>query len=190
MLLDLTAIRDGNRCGQASAFMALTPIKAGHEDLLRADLEALGSGEGPSPLARLPRTHFGRWVVCEDFVTDSSQGGADTMGCPHLIFTCCIDGDIQSYLEELCAELAPETRMIWRHCINAPDPAEGADLVRYLRHNQIDTGLFYSAYPNTTVGEVRRVLRQQAALRALAVDAPMLSAEELQRRFLAEVGGS
>lgn len=186
MLLDLGAIRDPNRAGQAYALTFLMPIVPGEEDLLRTELEALGA-DGVSPLARLARTHFGRWVICPDFVTDPEQPEPDPLGCQYLIFSVCIDGEPDSYLAELCTELAPETRRIWRHCINAPDPAEGPELHAYLRHNQIDTGLFYSAYPTTTVGEVRRVLHQQAALRALAVDASALDPAELQRRFLAEV---
>ncbi|UUY05928.1 hypothetical protein LRS13_10545 [Svornostia abyssi] len=186
MLLDLASIRDPNRAGQAYALTFLCPIMPGHEDLLRDELEHLGA-DGPGPLARLPRTHFGRWVICPDFVTDPAQPHPDSLGCEYLIFTCCIDGDPDSYLDALCTELAPETRRIWRHCINAPDPAEGPALKAYLQHNQIRTGLFYSAYPTTTVPDVRRVLGQRSALRRLAVDAPDLSPAELQQRFLAEV---
>lgn len=186
MLLDVGALRDGNRAGQAYALMFMTPITPGREDALRDDLAALGA-DGGSPLARLPRTHFGRWVICPGFVTDPAQPHPDELGCQYLIFTCCIDGRPGSYLDELTTELAPEARRIWRHCINAPDPAEGPALRAYLEHNQIDTGLFYSAYPDVTVPEVRRVLGRQAALRRLAVDAPGLPPEELQRRFLAEV---
>ncbi len=49
---------DADRSGQAGAFIVLTPIVFGAEDDLCCYLEGLRAGV--SPLARLPRTHFGR----------------------------------------------------------------------------------------------------------------------------------
>ena len=60
---------DPNRTGQAYALTVIAPVARGEEDALRAYLEALH----PSPLAKLPRTHFGRWVLLPQLVTEPSQ---------------------------------------------------------------------------------------------------------------------
>lgn len=188
MLLNLTSIRNPNRAGQAYALMFLTPIAPGAEATLRETLTQLSGDAHVSPFEQLPRTHFARFVICEDFVTADDQPHPDPLGCPYLIFTCCIDGNPATYLTDLTTTLAPVLEEIYRHCINAPQPASGPELVRYLRHNQIKSGLFYSAYPDWTVTRVRRVLTQQRAMRELAVAAQQLSPADLQQRFVRELG--
>lgn len=189
MLLRLPAsIRNPNRAGQAYALMFLTPIAPGAEASLRETLTQLHDDAHVSPFEQLPRTHFARFVICEDFVTAVDQPHPDSLGVPYLTFTCCIDGDPGTYLTELTTTLAHVTESIYRHCINAPQPASGPELVGYLRHNQIESGFFYSAYPDWTVSEVRRVLAQQRAMRELAVAAQQLSPADLQQRFIGELG--
>ena len=75
---------DPDRSGQAGALTVLTPITQGAQDDLRDYLEGLR--RRASPLARLPRTHFGRWVIVADFVSDGERG-PDHLASPHLLFT-------------------------------------------------------------------------------------------------------
>jgi hypothetical protein len=188
VLLDVASIRNPNRAGQAYALMFLTPIAPGAEATLRETLTQLYDDAHVSPFEQLPRTHFARFVICEDFVTADDQPHPDPLGCQYLIFSCCIDGDPATYLADLATTLADVTQSVYRHCINAPQPASGPELVRYLRHNQIESGLFYSAYPDWTVSGVRRVLAQQRAMRELAVAAQQLSPADLQKQFIRELG--
>lgn len=136
----LTARRDDpNVSGQAYAFMAMTPIRPGQEGLLADYLRGLKT----SPLARLERTHMGRFVIVSGKGLDPS----------YLVFTCCLDGNLDSYLNELVA--LPEAPAIWERCIGS----EGAlRLKDYLLHNQIRTGVFFAAYGHATVQEVRSAL--------------------------------
>ena len=66
-----------NASGQATAFMALTPIRPGSEAELRAYLEALP--RDASPLARLAGTHFARWVILERIGWTIRPSGAATI---------------------------------------------------------------------------------------------------------------
>jgi hypothetical protein len=179
------SILDPNKCGQAYGFLAIVPIKPNEVDALRAVLAEIDAG--PSPFGRLPRTHFARFVILPDFVTDPEQEHDDFLDCEYLIFSACFDGDRDSYLDELIEELEPELPELWAHCIGV-DPTSAADVKRYLLHNQIDCGLFYSAYGHTTAPEVIRVLRQQRDLRALALEQYDFSPAELQAQFVAQFG--
>lgn len=184
------SVLDSNTAGQAYGFLAITPIKPGESDALRAVLA--GIDEGTSPFARLPRTHFARWVILDDFYTPDPEvtyqpEDEDRLECEYLIFSACFDGDRDSYLDALTDVLADEAQEVWSHCIGV-DASSSADLRRYLLHNQIDCGLFYSAYPHTTVPEVRRMLQQQRDLRVLAVQRHTLTPAELQADFLAHFG--
>lgn len=168
-----------NVSGQAYALMVLTPIVPGHEQELRDLLERYT--EASSPFARLPRTHFGRWVILDDFVHDEQQPKPDRLTSRYLIFTSNFDGKRDSYLKELC-EL-PEAREIWGHCIGAPTSGTAAELAKYLEHNQIRTGFFVAAYPKATAPHVKASLEQRDALVQFAIDAQQLGADDLKREF-------
>jgi hypothetical protein len=177
---------DANRSGQAYALTVIAPIAPGAADGLRGYLEGLRAG--PSPLARLPRTHFGRWVIVEDLVPEDERGPAH-LDAPQLLFTACFDGERDSWLDELGRELATEAAEIWGRCAGAPAPAAGAALKDYLLAHQITTGFFVAAYPEATVADVRAALAQRARLIAFAKSAECMEPAELQRAFLEQVGG-
>ncbi len=172
--------------GQMYALTVMTPIKPGAEPALRAYLEGFRDRGTPSPLARLPRTHFGRWVIVPGFVQDPTQRRQDDLGGPVLIFSATLDGDRDTYLDELSDELGDEAERIWGACIGAPTPARGPDLKAYLLHNQIHTGLFFSAYPDVPVDRVKQRLARREQTVAFAVRSQGMSAEELHQAFLAE----
>ena len=173
-----------DRSGQATAFMALTPIRPGSEGELRSYLEALPQAR--SPLARLAGTHFARWVILDDWVNDPSQPREDHLQSHYLIFTSNFDGPLDPYLDELCAKLAPEAREIWGRCVGCPPDATGPQLKAYLLHNKIDTGFFVAAYPHATVAQVKAALAAREQLIAFAVRAQGMRAEDLLSAFVEE----
>jgi hypothetical protein len=175
--------------GQAYAFMAMTPVRPGERDALATYLRDLRA-RGSSPLAKLPRTHLGRFVVVDDFHNDPSwkQRREDHLDLPYLVFTSNFDGDLDSYLDELCERLAPEAGEIWGRCVGCPEPARGPGLKAYLEHNRIRTGLFFAAYGDATTGTVERCLRRRERMIAFAVTAQGLEPAQLRRRFLDEFG--
>jgi hypothetical protein len=174
-----------NTLGGHYALTVLTPIAPGAEPSLRAYLEGFEE-QGESPFARLPRTHFGRWVIVPGFITAKSQRHEEDLGGPWLLFSATFDGDRDSYLDELGSVLGDEAEQIWGSCIGAPQPARGPALRPYLIHNQIDTGLFFSAYPEATVQQVRASLHDRDRTIAFAVRAQDMSADELHQAFLEE----
>jgi hypothetical protein len=168
-----------NTLGQAYALTVLTPIAPHAEDDLRAILERF-ERDG-SPFADLARTHFARWVVIEDFINDPSQPTEDHLACHYLLFSATLDGELDTYLNLLCAE--DWAANVWGACIGAPDPPRGAALKAYLKHNQIDTGLFFSAYPDARVEHIRRALELRRKTIEFAADAQKLDAAALAQEF-------
>src|SRR4051794_21516768 len=109
-----------NTLGQAYALTVLTPIRPEAETQLRA---VLAGFETDGSLSSLRRTHFARWVVVPDFVNDASQPTEDHLTCSYLLFTATLDGELDSYLDMVCATAwAPD---VWGACIGAPHPACG-----------------------------------------------------------------
>ena len=177
---------DPDRSGQAGALTVLTPIEPGAVDDLRGYLEGLRATG--SPLARLSRTHFGRWVIVTDLVSDGERE-PDRLASPYLLFTACFDGALDSYLDELCEELSAEAPAIWGRCTGAPQPPVGAALKAYLRAHHARTGFFVAAYPQATVGQVRAALEQREAVIGFAQGAQEMDPAQLQAAFREQVGG-
>jgi hypothetical protein len=174
-----------NSSGQATAFMALTPIRPGEEPELRRYLEALP--QDGSPLARLAGTHFARWVILDHWVNDPSQPRTDDLDTAYLIFTSNFDGPLEPYLDNLCAKLAAEAREIWGRCIGCPPEATGPQLKAYLLHNKIDTGFFVAAYPHATVPQVKAALAAREQLIAFAVRSQGMGPDDLWQAFKDEL---
>lgn len=175
-----------NTLGQMYALTVLTPIAPGAEPALRGYLEGLGEGE--SPLARLPRTHFGRWVILPDYHSEKDQK-PDHLASQYLVFTSNFDGDRDSYLDELCDKLAPEAAEIWGRCYGCPQPARGDALKHYLIRNHITTGFFVAAYGKARVEQVKAAIAQRTKVSDFAVATQGASPQELQSRFKTEFGG-
>jgi hypothetical protein len=131
-------------------------------------------------------------VIVADFFNDPSlkQRREEHLAVPWLAFSANVDGDLDSYLDELCAALSPEAGEIWGRCIGCPDPARGAPLKAYLKHNQIDCGFFYAAYGEATVAQVRASLAQRDRLMAFATRAQGMAPADLQKAFVAEFGAT
>jgi hypothetical protein len=172
-----------NTAGQMYALTVFTPITADRVETLRTTLADLPH---PSPFARLTGTHFARLVIIEDFVSDASQPAPEHLPAPYLLFSATFDGTLGAYLDELSRALAPEAQQIWGCCAGAPDPASGAALTAYLEHNQIQTGLFFSAYPEADVATVQNALSRRAQTIAFAVRSQGMAPEELRDAFLEE----
>ncbi len=156
-------------CGQSRALTVLTPVK--DEGGLRAALARLPD-EDKSPLARLPGTHFGRWVV----IPDLGDG-------PQLLFSATHDRSDDDYLEQIAAHLADEADAIWGHCEGYPGAADGRAFADYLTKHRVRTNLFVSAYPRATLAEVLEGLDLRERLGDFAPRAQSMSTEELQTEF-------
>ena len=176
-----------NVAGQAYALTVLAPILPGQEDELDAYLQGLSQAE--SPLSRLPRVHFGRWVILDHFHNEEAQPKQDNLASKYLLFTTCSDGSRDAHLDELCRELAPEAPHIWGRCVGCPKPAEGDALKRYLIHNQINNGFFVAAYPKARVQDVKRCVELRERMIDLAVRTQGMDPAELKSAVLGELDG-
>ena len=175
-------MRSTNVAGRTYALMVLTPIRPGASDDLRAYIEGLGE----SPFARLSRTHFSRLIIVPDMPVPA--GVEDGLDGPYLLFTANFDGDLDSWLAELAAELAPEAQEIWGRCIGCPQPAEGAALKAYLHRNQLGSGVVFAAYGQASVAQIRTALDKRARLTDFVLRAQDMTPAARRKAFLAEFG--
>lgn len=176
---------DTNRSGQAGGFLALTPIRAGEVEALRSHLEAMAQD---SPLARVPSLHTGRFVIVEDFAHDPAWGQRreEHLATPHLVFSTNHDGPLATHLDEVARAFGDSAAQVWGRCHGCPSSPTPDELVAYLRHNQVDAGVFYAAYGDATVAQVQHALRQRERLVDFAVRTQGWDPVRLQKAFVQE----
>ena len=180
-------MRSTNVVGRTYSLMVLTPVKPGLEPELRAYLEGL---EADSPFARLPRTHFVRLLVVADMPVPPARGASyrDPLDGPYLLLTANLDGDHDTWLDELAARLVPQAQEIWGRCIGCPQPAEGAALKAYLGRNQLDSGVAFSAYGQASVAQIQAALDKRARLQDFVIRAQDMESAKRRKAFLEEFG--
>jgi hypothetical protein len=171
-----------NVSGQAYALTVLTPILDGHAAELTAHLDALPEGDA-SPLARVPGTHLGRWVVIDQVkYMGHGQRHRDSLTAARLLFTSNFDGELDPYLEALQTGLGEDADAVWGHCRGYP--GRGAGFAPWIKAHQLEAALFFAAYGGHTLEQVRANLDKRSRAIAFALDAQGLEDETLKARFL------
>lgn len=174
-----------NTNGQAYAFMAATPIIPGLEPVLVNRLAALLPGED-SPLARMGTTHFARWVVLHDLVYQGAPQTRDHLQSAYLLFVSNFDGSLDPYLDAMLDQMRSEAQDVWSCCVGFPGTDDRIAFKTYLKHNQIETTFFVSAYPDATVADVRSSVALRQRVTDFAVSAQGLDAVALQQAWSRE----
>lgn len=176
-----------NRSGQAYSLTALTPIVPERLNALAAHLDAL-PGRDASPLARVPGTHFARWVVLDDVVYEGPPQKRNHLSVPRLLFTSNFDGELAPYLEGLRTGIGAEADGIWGHCVGYPGHEDAAGWASWFEAHQVDSSLFFGAYGELTVEQVHASLDARETLRRFALDHRGVAAGRLQARFVEAFG--
>ena len=171
-----------NRSGQAYSLTVLTVVRRGEVNALAQRLAALPTGAA-SPLARVPGTHFARWVIVDDVVYEGPPQRRDHLKAARLLFTSNFDGPLEDYLDRMCAELGNDADDIWGACAGYPGSHDPAAWVAWLTIHQIDSALFFAAYGDQTVGRVQTNLERRARLMQFVLDNRGAPPAELQARF-------
>jgi hypothetical protein len=159
----------------------LAPIVEGREDALTRHLDGLPGGDG-SPLARVPGTHFARWVVIPDVIHQGAGQPRDHLQASRLLFSSSFDGPLAPYLEALRTGLGAEADTIWGHCRGYPGHRESSAFARWMRAHRLVSALSFAAH-DKTVGEVHSNLELRTRLIDFALDGRELPPEQLRSGF-------
>lgn len=185
----------GSRSGRSYAITLMTPVRAGQEAALAAQIDGLGIG-AESPLAQLPYVHFARFLLVDQLKTEwpGAPSPPPRLRSAYLLFTASItapDDDYSermpsSFLEQLRTVVSADADAIWGHCVAYPGTPDRERFVRYLASSQLETSLFHVGYPDVTVDQVRQRLAVRDSLIAFALDVQGKSDAELHQAYLKE----
>ncbi|MGC3994193.1 MAG: hypothetical protein QM779_08825 [Propionicimonas sp.] len=171
-----------NRTGTAYALTTIARINDDAEDDLEDYLAALPRGKD-SPLARVGGLHLSRLHIIRRLVHQGPmQRHRDTLRHAHLVFTATFNGELGDFLAELAAKV-PECDEWWGRCVRYPGRADQAAFDDYVASIQVETTLFQSPIPTTTVSEVRDAVAIRERVIDFAVSTQGLDAAALRQRF-------
>ena len=173
---------DHDRSGQAVALTVLAPVQAAHESALADALGDLPALEG-SPLARVPGTHFARFVVIDAPVYEGAGQQRDSWKASRLLFTSNFDGPLERYLDDLRTGLGTDGDATFGHCVGYPGHADAQAWTAWLLAHRVKSSLFFGAYGDQAVQRVRENIALRSRLAAFALEAQGLAPAELQARF-------
>jgi hypothetical protein len=169
-----------------TSFTAVAALRADvGADEARRVLAALPAGKH-SPFATSARTHFARLQVIDELRVQERAA----LDRAVLVFSCDVDGDVESYLVEVLGGSADAFAKVLRLCADAPDDAGAPDFVEraaaYLQGRRLVVGLLYVNSPGPTADAVRRAVLRRRQLAAFAVAHQGKPSVSLRAAFLAE----
>lgn len=173
---------------QVYGLTVLTPILGGrltgaqHAAAIRAVLASQPNGSA-SPFARVPMTHFARWVVIDDVPTLDAPALEDHLASNYLLFVAEFDGPLDPYLEFLVTAIPSVLDEIYSHCVAFPGVTDVREFTRYIKRCQVETTLLFGGYPNASVADVLHAVRAQKAMLDFASTAGERTPRDLRSSF-------
>lgn len=149
-----------------SAFMIVATIEEGALDELRELLSGMNQlpvfadpGNSVIPFGRFDRLHTARLVIVESHTLDEIRefGVSPRPWRPALALIGDIDGDIDSFLDELVERAHSGLSQIFSHCEGFP---RGGDIRAWMSAHNVPPAVDYINY----VGRTVRQIREEAAL--------------------------
>ena len=135
-------MRPGKTDGQAREFTIILPLKPGGAEMVR---EVLKQRESSDEARRSPDAvgtlHDMRAVI---FDNDS-----------RLLFATTFDGDWDSYINDFSTGMPDQLDALFEGAEGYPG-IRSPEIVDYILKYQIEADMFYSAYPQTTVNQIKK----------------------------------
>ena len=135
--------RPGKTLGQVTEFTAIIPLKPGGADRLRELLSRVAQTRGTEAdvADRVGTLHDMRSVIIDN----------DT----RLLFATTFDGDWDTYINDFSTQIPDQLDALFGECVDYPG-IRSPEITDYILKYQVTADDWYSAYPNTTVKEVKK----------------------------------
>jgi hypothetical protein len=140
--LEVRSVVQSKTIGVVTELTLITPVKPGAAPALRQALAAVG--QNVALVRQMETIHFARWVLIDN----------DT----RLLFTSNFDGGWEQYLRDFMRVMPQGLDHIWGACVDYPGCIPYEPFAEWVRKYQIETTLFYAAYPAATVKDVIQAL--------------------------------
>jgi hypothetical protein len=132
--------RPGKTLGQVTEFTLILPLNPGGADRLRETLNRIEQTRGSEGML-VDTLHDMRITIIDN----------DT----RLLFATTFDGDWDSYINDFASQIPDRLDMVFGECVDYPG-IRSPEIRDYILKYQVTADNWYSAYPNTTVKQIRK----------------------------------
>lgn len=137
--------------GRAYALTLITPLRSGGRCWARI---LFGAARHLPPITEPLRTmsfiHFARWSI-----VDRLPGDTKRLPVPVLFFESNFDVPLARYVDAFAYVLTRRMKAVWWRAFGYPGLLPTNGFTRWVEHNSIEAGHYYSAYPEATTTMVR-----------------------------------
>lgn len=162
-LRNLSAVEDSGVQNQMNILSEVIPSQVRPLKRILALVNAVARVTAPGELGGISTIHFARWVLINND--------------KHMVFASNFDGLWEAYIGDFSRDVAGGMHAIWKHTTDFPagGPRDIAAFEHHIRQRQIRSDVFYSAYPDLTVMNIRDDQRIAEALKPFNQEAYALT---------------
>jgi hypothetical protein len=137
------SVRPGKTLGQVTEFTAIFPLNPGGAERTRELLNRVATTRGTEAdvADRVGTLHDMRSIIIDN----------DT----RLLFATTFDGDWDTYISDFSTQIPDQLDALFGECVDYPG-IRSPGITDYILKYQVTADDWYSAYPNTTVKEVKK----------------------------------
>jgi hypothetical protein len=133
-------VRPGKTLGQVTEFTLILPLKPGGADRLRERLNQAAQSRDSEGML-VSTLHDMRTIIIDN----------DT----RLLFATTFDGDWDSYITDFSTMIPDRLDAMFGECVDYPG-IRSPEIKDYIMKYQVTADDWYSAYPNTTVNQIKK----------------------------------
>lgn len=156
-----------NIAGKAYAMNVITPIRWYMAWINKLIFKIAASRpETLKGLITLSLIHYARWVVIDRWKfphLDTSQP-KEKLNYSYMLFSSNFNGSWNQYVDSFTFAIPSGLDFFWKWNVRYPRSVPLTPFHKYIRHNQIDTDHYYSAYPLASSNDVKSAKRVKAQL--------------------------
>jgi hypothetical protein len=149
-----------NIAGKAYAMNVVTPIKwymawvnrvifwAAQLPILKRSLNGL---------LTLSLIHYARWAIVSPsrFPRLNREQPKETIKYAYMFFFSNFNGSWEQYVDSFHMSIPKGLNLFWKRNVNYPGSVPLLPFYYYIRHNQIETGHYYNAYPMAASNDIK-----------------------------------
>jgi hypothetical protein len=156
-----------NIAGKAYAMNVITPIRWYKVWINRLIFKiALSKPSTLKGLITLSLIHYARWVIIPRNAfphLDPSQP-KENLNYAYMLFFSNFNGSWDQYVDSFTFAIPSGLDLFWKWNVRYPKSVPLTPFHNYIRHNQIDTSHYYSAYPMASSNDVKSAKKLKKAL--------------------------
>lgn len=169
-------------------------VRGGSQDKLEALLKILANlptrqpydvddENDEIPFSDTTAVHMARFLVIDEMPVQMGNERSGRLDYKYLLFIAELDGDRDSFLDELFETREVLVREIWGKCIAFPETCDKQKFKQFIDKYELKTTLPFSAYAGTSQPEVTRMLSNRRKLTDFIVSNQTRSAADLHEAW-------